>query len=748
MGVALAQEARTKGAHALLGPTINIHRHPLAGRNFECYSEDPLLSAELAVALVDGLQSRGVAATLKHFVCNDSEFERHSISSEVGERALREIYLPPFEAASRRAGAWALMTAYNRINGTYACDHEELVQGLLKGEWAFDGLVMSDWWGTQSTVAAANAGLDLEMPGPPRYFGAQLRAAVDAGHVSEATLDDKVRRLLRLALRTGAFADPTDAPEAVIDDPTHRLLIREAAAEAMTLLVNRDGALPLEPGALNTLAVIGPNAANLTALGGGSSRVEPHHLVQPLAGIGAQAGAKTAVRYEQGCRIDRVTPPLQRGLEDGARIDFFNNPDLAGAPALVRRVRRLEHLWLAGATPGEITGQYSLRATATFRAETSGMHRFTLTSAGLSRLFVDGALLVDNWMGWARGRSFYGRGSDEVGAEIALTAGEPHALTLEFQSPATSAMSGVVVGCREPEPANLMERAVALAAEADAALVVVGLNADWEREGADRVSLALPGRQDELVERVAAVNARTIVIVNAGSPVSMPWADRVAAILYVWYPGQEGGDAIADVVFGLRDPGGRLPTTFPLRVEDSPAHLTYPGEAGAVSYGEGVFTGYRGFHRRATAPAFAFGHGLSYTTFAIGAPRCDRTTFAAGEDVEVAVPLRNSGQRGGTTVVQVYVHDVASSLLRPDRELKGFAKVALGPGEKRDVRITLPARAFAAWDPRVHDWVAEPGEFAILVGVSVEDIRGEITVTLAGTPTHPAVSADAPAILA
>lgn len=747
VGAALAEEARSKGASVALGPTINIHRHPLAGRNFECYAEDPLLSAELAVAMIEGLQSRGVAATAKHFVCNDSEFERHTISSEVGERALREIYLPPFEAAVRRAGVWALMTAYNRINGLYACDHAPLLHDLLKGEWAFDGLVMSDWWGTQSTVAAANAGLDLEMPGPARYFGAALREAVEAGQVSEATLDDKARRLLRLALRTGALDDPVEHPETSVDDPAHRELIRGAAAEGMVLLTNRDAALPLDAGSFKRLAVIGPNADNVSVMGGGSSRVEPHHVVQTLAAIRARAGDSVDVRHEQGCRIDRATPVLERGLEDGARLEIFNNPDFAGAPALVRQARRLEHRMTSGIAGSPIQGQYALRATARFRGEHEGVHRFTLTSAGRSRLFLDGELLIENWERWKRGGSFYGRGSDELGTEFALTAGEPHELLLEFQSFAQSALSGVIVGCASPEPPDLLERAVALAAECDAALLFVGLNADWEREGADRVSFNLPGRQDELIERVAAANPRTIVVVNAGSPVAMPWADRVAAVLYAWYPGQEAGDAIAGVLFGDHDPGGRLPTTFPVRLEDSPAHLTYPGEAGTVSYGEGIFTGYRGFRRRAIAPAFPFGHGLSYTTFEFGAPRLDRSVITAGEGVEVTVPVRNTGNRAGSTVVQIYVRDEASSLLRPDRELKGFAKLSLAPGEEREVRVALPPRAFAAWDPRVHGWVVEPGEFTILVGASVEEIHGEAKLTVAAATEAPAAPA-APAVLA
>ena len=745
VGEAIAGEVLSKGAQVLLGPTINIHRHPLAGRNFECYSEDPVLTAELAVEFVQGLQGRGVAATIKHFVANDSEFERNTISSEVGERALREIYLAPFEAAIKRAGAWAVMTSYNRINGKYACDHDELVHGVLKDEWGFDGLVMSDWWGTQSTVEAANAGLDLEMPGRGRYFGKRLGAAIDSGDVSYEVLDDKTRRLLRLALQTGAF-HTAGAGETSVDRPEDRALIREAAAAGMVLLVNHDRALPLDAAAIRSLAVIGPNAEDITIMGGGSSQVTPHHVVQPLDAIRARVPAAEVV-YEPGCSIDRVTPTLRRGLVDGVHIAFYNNAELTGEPALEREMPSMQHRFIGGGGPPELTGQYSARATATYRATEAGSHRFTLTSAGLSRLWIDGVLLVDNWDGWQPGSSYYGQGSAEASGEVVLEAGTEHAVTVEFQSPTRGMMSGFVAGCQAPECADAFERAVVAARAAEAAVVVVGLNADWEKEGADRVDMLLPGRQDELVSAVAAVNRRTIVVVNAGSPVAMPWADAVAAVLYAWYPGQEGGDAIADVLFGDAEPGGRLPTTFPVRVEDNPADLTYPGEAGKVVYGEGVFVGYRGFRRRAVQPAFPFGFGLSYTTFEVGPPRVERSQFEPGEPVEVRVAVKNTGSRAGSTVVQVYVRDLESTLLRPDRELKGFEKVWLAPGEGREVTIALPGEAFEAWDPRVHARVVEPGEFVILAATSVEDVIGEVTITV-GTDVHAISANDAPAILA
>ncbi len=741
VGAALGQEARTKRARVLLAPTLNIHRHPLAGRNFECPSEDPYLSARIAVAYVSGVQSQGVAATVKHFVCNDSEHERMTISSEVSERALREIYLPPFEAAAREGGAWAAMSGYNRINGTYACDHAELLLGLLKGEWGFDGLVMSDWWGTKSTAPAANAGLDLEMPGPARYFGERLREAVASGEVEETVVDDKVRRLLRLALRTGALTDPPEGPEESIDDPARRVLIRRAAAASMVLLRNEGSVLPLDPRGSGLLAVIGPNADDLSAQGGGSARVEPPHVVSAFEGLAAAAGPGMEVRFEPGCRIHRRTPTLSRGLSAagasgpvaGASVEYFNNPDFEGGAVLRQVAPRLQLRWMGDFAPGLITGQFTVRASATFTAAESGAHRLTLASSGLSRLFLDGELLIDNWTEQTPGRSsVMGGGSTEVGAGREFVAGEARSIVVEYQSPVNRGIPGIIVGCLPPASSGLIERAVDLAARAYAVVIVAGSNPEWESEGFDRASMDLPGDQDELIRRVAAANPRTVVVINAGSPVSMPWANDVAAIVQAWYPGQEGGDAIADVLFGGSEPGGRLPTTFPVRVEDSPSDLTFPGEAGQVSYGEGIFVGYRGYDRKRLAPRFPFGHGLSYTSFDYGPVTLDRASVGQDEEVAVTVPVRNTGTRPGQEVVQVYVRDVESSLLRPEKELKGFVKVAVEPGESKDVRVVLPPLALAAWDPTRKAWVAEPGDFEILVGASAGDIRGRANLHLDG----------------
>lgn len=730
VGAAIGQEARTKDCSVLLAPTLNIHRHPLAGRNFECYSEDPYLVGRIGVAFVQGVQSEGVSATAKHFVCNDSEFERMTISSEVGERALREIYLAPFDAVVHEGGAWAAMSAYNRINGTSASENAEMI-ALLKEEWGFDGLLMSDWWGTYS-LAAAEAGLDLEMPGRPRFLGRRLLEAIDAGEVSAGVVDDKVRRLLRLAIRTGALDGPPESEERAIDRPEHRDLIRRASIESTVLLKNEGSLLPLELEPDAIVALIGPHADMLCMMGGGSSAVEPHHATLLAASLRKQLDPEQRVEHEPGVTIHRRTPVLASGLATngaaGIAVEYYAGSTFEGEPAVRARAPRFELRWLANSTPVE--GQFCLRARSTFTPEVSGEHRFTLTSAGLSRLYIDGAEVIDNWTEQTPGTTFYGAGSAEKAAPLTLEAGTPHEVVLEFQSPERVGIPGVTVGCQAPIAPDLLDRAVELAKRADVAVVVASLTPEWEAEGNDRRSLSLPGAQDELIRRVAAANPRTIVAINAGSPVAMPWLDAVPAVLQSWYPGQEGGDALSDILTGVAEPGGRLPTTFARRVEDHPSNLTYPGEAGTVSYGEGIFVGYRAFDRTGIEPLFPFGHGLGYTTFSWANASLDRQEFRRGDTLTVSVDVTNTGSRAGSEVVQVYVRDLKSSLLRPDKELKGFAKVRLQPGESTPVTITLEPRAFEAWDPRVHAWVAEPGDFEVILARSATHPEATLTVRL------------------
>ncbi len=718
VGIRLGVETKRKQAHALLAPTVNIHRHPLAGRNFECYSEDPFLSARMAVAYITGVQSEDVACTVKHFVANDSEFERMTISSEVDERTLREISLVPFEAAVTEAGTWALMTAYNRVHGTYCSEHEPLLT-MLRDEWGFDGVVISDWYGTHSTAPAANAGLDLEMPGPPQWFDERLAEAVRAGQVPEEMLDDKVRRVLTLLDRTGRLDDAAPHAEICTDDPVDRATARRAAQESFVLLHNDAGTLPLGDG-VRTLAVIGPNADATVIQGGGSARVTPHPPVSPLAGLRARFEADGVdVVHERGCYSFKRTPVLdERALQSPLQVEYFAGRERAGEPVYTEDSARALFTYIGPVGHG-VPSEFSMRVTGTVVATESGEWKFTLVQVGRARLLLDGNVVVDNWNPTGRSDAFMGFGSAEAEGTITLTAGEPHELEVQFVPP--RGLGGLEIGCRPPAPPDLMDRAVALARRADAVVCVIGTDNDWETEGHDRESMALPPPQDELVRAVAATNPRTVVIVNAASPVHMPWRADVAAILQAWFPGEEWGNALADVLSGDVSPSGKLPTTFPRRIEDTPAFTTYPGERGEVRYGEGVFVGYRWYDARDIEPRFPFGHGLSYTTFELGDPAWDGSS--------VRLRVTNTGTRRGAEVVQCYVHDVESSVARPPQELKAFGKVQLDPGESQEVALALDDRAFAFWDVAAHGWTVEPGEFELRIGTSSRDIRHRVTVT-------------------
>jgi len=718
VGVRLGVEAKRKQAHALLAPTVNIHRHPLAGRNFECYSEDPFLSARMAVSYITGVQSQSVACTVKHFVANDSEFERMTISSEVDERTLREILLVPFEAAVREAGTWALMTAYNKVNGTFCSEQADLI-GLLRDEWEFDGVVISDWYGTHSTVPAAKAGLDLEMPGPPQWFGPALAAAVGAGEVSEAKLDEKVRRVLELMERTGRLDESVRAPEECVDDPVDREVARRAARESFVLLRNERAALPLGSD-VRVLAVIGPNADANVIQGGGSARVTPHPPVAPLPALRERFGPRgVEVPFERGCFSFKRTPVLDdRVLQAPLLVEYYGNRERAGTPVYTEASGRGLFTFI-GPVGHDVPSEFSLRVKGTVVAPETGEWTFTLVQVGRAKLSIDGAVVVDNWHPTGRSDAFMGYGSEEAAGTVALTEGEPHAIEIEFVPP--GGLGGLEIGCRPPAPPDLMERAVALARRADAVVCVVGTDNDWETEGNDRESMALPPPQDELVRAVAAANPRTVVVINAASPVEMPWCDDVAAIVQAWFPGEEWGNALVDVLSGDASPSGKLPTTIPARLEDTPAFTTYPGEGGQVRYGEGVFVGYRWYDARRIEPRFPFGHGLSYTTFAIEEPSWD--------GARVHVRVTNTGAVRGAEVVQCYVRDVEATVARPPRELKAFAKVELDPGDSTEVTLTFDDRAFSFWDPAEHRWTLEPGEFELCIGTSSRDIHHRLVIT-------------------
>jgi len=730
VGQALGEEAGSKGAQILLGPTVNIHRSPLAGRNFECYSEDPHLTARMAVAFVRGVQSRGVGACVKHFVCNDSEFERHSMSSEVDERTLREIYLLPFEMVVKEANTWSVMSSYNKINGIWASQSHYLLTQVLKEEWGFQGGVISDWGGSNDTIGCANGGLDLEMPGPAKTMGDDLLKAVQAGNVDEVVLEDKCRRLMRILFWSGKFDQPEVIEEKSEDRPEHRQLARLAAVESFVLLKN-EGTLPLQMEKLKSIAVIGPNAAVAQIQGGGSSGVNPHYAVTPLQGIQTRCGDQVDVRYAMGCsnhkmvsRLDtKCLRPDDGDLGQGFKLEFFNDLDLDGEVVETSHSKRSEQVWFGEFSADVDSTNFSVRLSAELNPTENGSHHLSLVSSGLSRLYLDNDLIIDNWENQDRGDAYFGTGSTEVIAEVELTAGKPCQLMVEY-SRRNAGFAALRIGYMSIDTDNPIEKAVEIARDCDVALVFAGLNGDWDTEGHDRNDMEMPGDQVKLIKAVAKANSNTVVLLNNGSSLVMSdWLDQVSAVLECWYPGQECGNAVADVLFGDQDPSGRLTQTFPKRLEDNPAFLNYPGDLGQVRYGEGIFVGYRYYDKKRIEPLFPFGHGLSYTRFEYSELSLPKDHYSSADQIELTIKVKNIGDRKGSEVIQLYIKDLYPRLIRADQELKDFAKITLDVGQSEVVRFNLNARSLAFYDPQQKKWLAEPGEYELRVGSSSRDIR-------------------------
>ncbi len=699
VGAMLGAEARTKTARVLLAPTVNLHRSPLAGRNFECYSEDPLLTGEIAVAFIEGVQSQGVATTIKHFAANDQEHERYTTSSEVDERTLRELYLVPFEMAVKRAHTLGIMTGYNRINGMWCSENSWLLETVLRGEWGYDGFVISDWFAIGSTVASAVAGLDLEMPGPGRHT-LGIVDAVLSGALDEAVVTERVRKQLQVWERLEALEDPiSPLPESAVDLPEHRALTRRCAAEAIVLLTNRDGALPLDRTAVQSIAVVGPNARTPQIGGGGSAELLAHYRSNVVDALGGLLGADCSVTHAQGCDISRTVTPVEMALE--ASYHVGNEFDFTGTPALTKTLTSAE-VFAFGALRG-VGDDFSMVAEGEYVAEQSGPHVLRAVQGGRARVWFDGELVIDGVTNPpGAGGEFFGLVSDEMRVARDLVAGRSYRVRVEYSSAHSTLLHIFKFGIASSDHAALIEEAVAVAAAAEVAVVVVGTNSQWETEGHDRSSMDLPGNQHELIRRVCAVNPRTIVVVNTGSPVTMDWADLPVAVLQSWFGGQEMGNAIADVLFGVLEPGGRLPTTIPLRVEHNPSYTNFGGDNRLVRYGEGVFIGYRWYETRVLPVRFAFGHGLSYTTFSLGSP----SVVVDGATAVVSIDVTNTGTRQGSQVVQCYVAPSSPRLTRPVQELKAFAKVTLHPGDTQTITLHLDARSFAYWDSAEPNWAA------------------------------------------
>jgi beta-glucosidase len=732
VGASLGQETHALGCDVLLGPCVNIVRHPLAGRNFEAYSEDPFLAGRIGTAWVKGVQSEGVGASLKHFACNNQEIERGRGNSIVDERTLREIYLSQFETVVKEADPWTVMCSYNRINGAYASQNHHLMKEILKGEWGYRGAVISDWGANHTITESVQGGLDLEMPGPAKYYGNLLAEAVQNWQIDVADVDDAARRMLRMIMRSGRINGTVDAGS--LNTPAHQGLARELAEEAITLLKNDGGLLPITPGQVRTIAVIGPNAASAPISGGGSSQVEPPARSMPLEALQTGLNGRAEIRYEQGCdnlvdlpllRMDQLTS----GDAHGFKGEYFAQAALDGKPD-VTRIDTLADYWWYGSGPAEGISieRFAARWTGTLTVPETGLYTLKLTNMASANLSLDGKVLIDHMRSveaMAEQLSVSGT------AQVELSAGQAYALKVELVKTSGENMANVrlqMARTYRPGEDDRQARAVALAKQSDVVIFFGGMPEGYESEGADRPNIELPGGQNELIHALVQANPRTIVVLNAGAPVALPWLAEVPAVLEAYYPGMLGGQAIANVLLGAVNPSGKLPVTFPQRLEDTPAFNNYPG-AKDVLYGEGLFVGYRHYDQRDIAPLFPFGHGLSYTTFEYADLHTPQQA-KAGETVRVSLSVKNSGTRAGKEVVQLYVRDVQSSLPRPPKELKAFVKVSLAPGETQTVQFELDARAFAFYDPSRKQWVVEPGEFELLAGSSSRDIRTRATLKL------------------
>lgn len=732
MGVAIGQDARARGVHFLLGPGVNIYRAPMGGRNFEYFGEDPFLAAHIAVGYIEGVQSQGVIATVKHFAANNQEYDRHNVSSDVDERTLREIYLPAFEAAVKVAHVGAVMNSYNLLNGVHATQNCHLNNDILKKDWGFNGILMSDWVATYDAIGAANCGLDLEMPSGAYMNRKDLLPAIKDGKVNEAVIDDKVRRIFRTAIRFGFLnRDQTDL-SIPYDNPAGRAVALDEARESITLLKNDGNLLPLEASKVKTLAVLGPDAWPAVPGAGGSSQVDPYSAVSIMGGLTNFSGSGIKVLYVRGIPTTKelfqrthfgtdqsMTSSSDPFWEDWfgkptIKVETFDNDNFSGAPT----VTHAKHIDSWGAQgfmpPGE--GKRSIRYTADYLPRKTGEYIVVATGSwGDSwKLFLDGKQVMEQP---------HREGQAPQSTKLHLTAGKAVHIRFDYVPDGTHVSAGLGIVAVDD---LVSPEAKKIANMTDVALVSVGFDPSTESEGMDR-TFALPWGQDELIEAVSSVNKNTIVAITGGGGVDMRrWIDKVPALLHNWYPGEEGGTALAEIVFGKRSPEGHLPASFERAWEDNPVHDYYyappvpEGQTPHVKYGEGVFVGYRYYTTKNKKPLFPFGFGLSYTTFRFSNLEVSPKSATSEGNITVSFDVTNTGQREGADVAQVYVGDPSAKVERPVKELKGFEKVRLSPGETKHVSLTLDRRSLAYWDMKGNDWRVDPGEFKVYVGDSSE----------------------------
>jgi beta-glucosidase len=720
VGVEMGKDALARGVDFILGPGVNIYRAPMCGRNFEYFGEDPYLASRMAVAVIEGIQSQGVSATVKHFMGNNQEWDRHNVSSDIDERTMREIYLPTFEAAVKEAHVGAIMDSYNLVNGVHMTQNAYLMQEVAEKEWGFQGIIMSDWDATYDGVAAANAGLDLEMPLGKFMNRATLLPAIKDGRVSVATIDDKVRRILRTAMRFGFIDRYGKTPTESLMNEQGRAVALKAALGGMVLLKN-DGMLPLDKSSLKTVAVIGPRAWPGAPEAGGSAHVDPLISVSFLQGVSDEVkGTGVRVLYASGepdpqniYKSTEFTTSAD-GVDSGLAAEYFANPDLQGPPALTRTDEHVNFDWGWGSyAMGGPGRNYSVRWTGYYTPDVSGDHTFYVGGHDGFRLYVNDKLAMDEWE-W--------ESTPLQLVSMNLDAHKPYKIRMEyFVKDGYSTIGMGVTPTETPE----LKQAQDVAAQADAVILCVGFDESTEGEGRDR-TFALPAGQDELIRAVESANRHVAIVLTAGGNVDMTkWIDSTPALIHAWYPGEEGGTALAKILFGDVSPSGKLPASFERRWRDNATYDSYYAKDGSkhVAYTEGLFLGYRHFDKTGIKPMFPFGYGLSYTTFKYSGLKITPASFSGDEPVTVSFDVTNTGQREGSEIGEVYVSDAHEKVPMPVKELKGFGKVDLKPGQTKTITVTLNRRAFSYYDVSKKSWTADPGEFGILVGSSSENIE-------------------------
>jgi beta-glucosidase len=726
VGESMGQDARARGVHFILAPGMNIYRAPMNGRNFEYFGEDPYLASRMAVSVVQGIQSRGVIATVKHFAANNMEYGRLDHSSDVDERTLREIYLPAFEASVKEAKAGAVMDAYNLVNGVYMTQNSFLNKVVLKKEWGFDGILMSDWGATHDGIAAANAGLDLEMPSAAFMNKHTLMPAIQGGQVPLVAIDDKVRRILRKAIQF-SFYDREQADASV---PAYSQEGREVALEearsGMVLLKNERHLLPLDKSKMKTIAVLGPDAYPAVIGGGGSSLTKPFNSVSYLEGISNYLGKDARVLSStETAPLDAIVNQTDflvvPGGPRGIRGEYFNNDELQGEPVLVRTDERVDFHWGEGsyANDGPVD-HFSVRWEGYYVPKREDDYKFYISADDGVRLYINGERIIDDWQRHGETLDTY---------SMHMEPGKLYKIRLEyFENVGTAtARFGIAAATQA-----LGAETKALASKADAVILCIGFDPSNESEGGDR-TFRLPGGQDALIQQILEVNKNVIVVLTAGGNVDMTrWIDQVPALLHAWYPGQEGGTALAQILFGDYSPSGKLPASFERRWEDNPTFNSYYPKSGEkrVTYSEGIFLGYRHYDRSTVKPRFPFGFGLSYTTFEYSDLQISPAAGNASAPVTVTFNLKNTGSRKGAEIAELYAGDPHAAVPRPVKELKGFAKVELQPGQIKRVTISLDQRAFSYYDVSKSAWTAVPGDFSILVGSSSAHIELQEKFTL------------------